>query len=146
MEEFYKRNAIGNCFKKENIYLGTIIFYDDESLLKELKKRNIHYSELQLISFIRNRMVSNQVCDIFYKVDNGYKRFLDNGSEILLGDNSDGKGFIENIVSAFDYYKEDEIFETVINSEPMIVARTMKPLGKYVEDYNLETPKAKKTM
>ena len=104
MEEFYKRNAIGNYFKKENIYLGTIIFYDDESLLKELKKRNTHYSEFQLISFIRNRMVSNQVCDIFYKVDNGYKRFLDNGSEILLGDNSDGKGFIENIVSAFDYF------------------------------------------
>lgn len=143
MDDFYKRNAIGNIFKKENIYLGTIIFYDEESLLNELKKRNKRYSEMQLRLFIRKKMVSNQVCDIFYKIDNGYKRFLDNGSEILLGDNSDGKGFIENIVSAFEYYKEDEIFESIINSEPVIAVTTMKPFGKYVEDYNLEMHKHK---
>ena len=55
MDDFYKRNAIGNIFKKENIYLGTIIFYDEESLLNELKKRNKRYSEMQLRLFIRKK-------------------------------------------------------------------------------------------
>ncbi len=59
MDAIYERNAIGNCFKIENIYLGTIVLYDDQSLLNELKKRNTHYPESELKRFVRDRMVSN---------------------------------------------------------------------------------------
>ena len=134
-------NAIGNRFKKENIYLGTIVFYDVQSLLNELKKRTNYYTDYQLKKFIRDGELSNQQFEIFYKVENGYKRFLKSGSEILIGDNSDGKGFIENLVPIFDYYKDSELFEGAINRNIMIVATTMEPLEKYSKDYNLEESK-----
>ena len=85
---------------------------------------------------------SRQEYDIFYKDDNGYTRFFMEGNETFAGDGSDGKGKLYNIVSAWDYYREDELCEMVNDKGEPVIANAIEdgennPLRRYNQDYNL---------
>ena len=141
--DFGNENAIGNYFKKENIYLCTVTDYNDPSLLDELKQKYVFIPKKTLEFFLNNGIISSEQYDIFYKTEEGYTRFLEEGYETFKGDNSDGKGFVENIIPVWDYFKEDELFEIMINGKIMIGSTTIEPLEKYNEDYNLNGPQRK---
>lgn len=51
------------------------------------------------LSFLVDKGALNtEQFDIFYKDETGYTRFVEEGPETFVGDNSDGKGFISNVV------------------------------------------------
>ena len=142
--EILNSRPIGNSFKKENIYLGTVTV-NPNTLFEELKKQIGDVSEEILKDLIDNGIITKCEYDIFYKDENGYTFFTEDGPETIKGDNSDSKGYIKNVVSVWDYYKEDELFEGVINNHTIIIATEREPLNRYNEDYNVdETNKRKK--
>ena len=127
-------NAIGNHFKKENVYLCT--FIGGEVNIPDYFSKVIP-SDL-LDCFVNNSIITSENYDIFYLDENGFTRFVEEGTETFKGDNSDGKGNFINIVSAWDYFKDDELFEADVNGFKMIVADNVEPLDRYNEDYNLK--------
>ena len=58
-----------------------------------------------------------------------------------MGDNSDGRGYIKNVVSAWDYCSEEELFEGIINGEFWSILDNSNGLEKYNEDYNKDYDK-----
>ena len=139
------RGPIGNHFKKENIFLCTVTD-NGQSLVSQLKEKisipeNIPEEVLELL--INNGVISNQQYDIFYQDENGYTRFVEEGPETFKGDNSDGKGIIENVVSVWDYYDEEDLFEGIVNGNLVILVGRLEPLEKYNEDYNLQEVKGR---
>ena len=146
-----QRHVIGTTYKKENIYLGTVV--ENSELTYEMLKDRISQdpsneidSEVlrqTLMAFVNNGVVNSEFYDVFYKDENGYTSFYVEGSETIKGDNSDGKGTIKNLVSIWDYYKEDEVYEAVLEDGSIAIAvEDMEPLYKYNSDYNLgESPK-----
>lgn len=146
-----QRHVIGTTYKKENIYLGTVV--ENSELTYEVLKDRISQdpsneidSEIlrqTLMAFVNNGVVNSEFYDVFYKDENGYTSFYVEGSETIKGDNSDGKGTIKNLVSIWDYYKEDEVYEAVLEDGSIAIAvEDMEPLYKYNSDYNLgDTPK-----
>ena len=134
---------IGNHFKKENIFLGTITSSNDD-VFEELKGRV--NSEVPL-DFLRGMIdagvISGQQYDLFYLDENGYIRFLEEGPETFKGDNSDGKGTIDNVVPAWDYFGEDDLTEVLVNDKfYMISCSSIEPLERYNQDYNLNNRQA----
>ena len=105
----------------------------------------------ELFEYIQNKnqdKIREYFQDPEYKIwqlkdENGYTSFYVEGSETIKGDNSDGKGTIKNLVSIWDYYKEDEVYEAVLEDGSIAIAvEDMEPLYKYNSDYNLgESPK-----
>ncbi len=94
-------------------------------------------TEELMASFADKGIISSEEFDVFYKDDRGYTRFLEEGPETFAGDNSDGKGIIRNVVSVWEYYSEEQIFECMLNNSFMaICVWDMEPLYKYNEDYN----------
>lgn len=160
------RNPIGTTFKKENIFLATVNHQvtgeEAVSILKDkgydldreidssavsneanrlsVKKMFLAILEEGFEPFIR------QEYDIFYKDENGYTRFFMEGNETFVGDNSDGKGKLYNIVPACEYYRGYELVEGVNDKgEPVIVDLAGQgennPLERYNRDYNLKSDK-----
>ncbi len=80
--------------------------------------------------------------DIFYKDDKGYIRFFMNGNEHYVGDGSDGKGRLYNIVRALNYFGRFELVEKVNDKgEPVIAICEdafddcqIIPISWYMED------------
>ena len=127
---------IGTHFKKENVFLATIVYSDEykRTLLRQSMGEEIYRSETfeELV-----RVVNNEQHDLFYKDENGYTRFTEEGTDTFAGDNSDGKGIIKNIVSAWDYYPEQEVKEAVINGEHLaIMVHDPIPLFWYSQKYS----------
>ena len=121
--ELSNKQKIGTHFKKENIFLATVS-------ASKADTKEILTSKLEGI-------ISSEQFDVFYKDDTGYTRFLEEGPEIFAGDNSDGKGTIRNVVSVWEYYSEEQIFECMLDNKFMaICVLDMDPLYKYNEDYN----------
>ena len=82
-------------------------------------------------------LISSEQFDVFYKDDMGYTRFVEEGPETFVGDNSDGKGIIRNVVSIWEYYSEEQVLECMLNNEFMaICVLDMDPIYKYNDDYN----------
>ncbi len=137
-----KKNAIGTNFQKENIYLGTYANKDKrtiETLKNMLSNEMFDGQDLDqlVMSLVNDGVLSTECVDIFYKDENGYTRFTENGYDTVKGDNSDGKGIINNIVPIWDYYKEDEVSELSVNDNYIVVAvETTDALDKYNCDYN----------
>ena len=127
---------IGTHFKKENIFLATIS-NNGEDTIEMLKSRTEGIPDKLLRKLTDGRCISFEEYDVFYKDENGYTRFVEEGPETFVGDNSDGKGFIKNVVPIWDYYPESEVVEATVNSCYIsIFVTTMEPLYKYNEDYN----------
>lgn len=128
---------IGNLFKKENIFLATVNSNKivSKQVLKEKKMKYI--PKIFIDKLVDSGIISFQEFDIFYLGENGYTRFTNEGPETFKGDDSDGKGLIDNVVSAWEYYNEEELREEKINDSFFaIVATTIEPLKKYNNDYN----------
>lgn len=127
---------IGTHFKRENIFLATIV--DNADQTKEVFKGKTNGPVKNILGrLIKAGVIKSEQFDIFYKDENGYTRYVEEGPETFVGDNSDGKGLICNIVPIFDYYTEDMVKEVMINeSFYSIVVKSDEPLFKYNEDYN----------
>ena len=131
------RQKIGTHFKKENIFLATVSASNTnaEEILKS--KLGGKVTEKLIASFVEKGIISSELFDVFYKDDTGYTRFAEEGPETFAGDNSDGKGIIRNVVSVWDYYSEEQIFEYMVDNQFMAICLLdMEPLYKYNEDYN----------
>lgn len=141
------KNPIGTTFKKENIFLATVKFpIESNELNVSLKKHGCDVSTTpdgkKLIEIFKGAIKRLEI-DIFYKDEKGYTRFLMEGNETFAGDGSDGKGILFNIVSAWDYYLENELCEMVNDKGEPVIADKLKddennPLRRYDYDYNLK--------
>lgn len=135
---------VGNHFKKENIFLGTLRRNKiDKShyLVEQIKEKYPFFSKKTIVEFINRLIIGGAIeiedCDIFYKDENGYISFSEEGALTLKGDNSDGKGTIKNLVPIWDYYKEDEVFEVVVNGKTILSSiEGYRPMRNYNSDYN----------
>lgn len=128
---------IGTHFKKDSIFLATISCNASDT--KEIVKSRLDgkIPDGILGEIVDAGVLSTEQYDIFYKDDTGYIRFVEEGPETFVGDNSDGKGIIRNIVPIWNYYSEDQLFEATINNEFVaIVTLDLDPLKKYNQDYN----------
>lgn len=95
-----------NEFKEENIFIATI----DKN--------------------------GNEEVDIFHKNKDGYTRFMMNGCETFMGDNSDGKGKLKYIVPILDYFKTDELFQLTFKGAYNVIGIfTTDPIENYKRDY-----------
>lgn len=137
------KNPIGTTFKKENIFLATFDCpIDKKELDAILKRRGIDLSEYpKMVKAILGKFstCTMQEYDIFYKDEKGYTRFFLEGNETFVGDGSDGKGKLYNIVSVWKYYGENELSEVENNAgEPAIFDETGEKgkIEKYNRDYN----------
>lgn len=131
---------IGTYFNKNNIFLATVL--DSPTNTKEFLEAKTDSKipdEMKCIvdMLINVGAVSSEQYDVFYKDEKGYTRFVEEGAETFIGDNSDGKGIIRNVVSIWDYYSEDQVFEVLVNDEFMAICiLDVAPLEKYNNDFN----------
>lgn len=138
--ELSKEQKIGICFKKENIFLATVSESNTDT--KEMLKAKVAGMDSKVPEdlvelLVEKGFASSEQIDVFYKDDNGYTRFVEEGPETFAGDNSDGKGIVYNVVSIWEYYSEEQVSECMLNNEFMaICVSDMEPLYKYNDDYN----------
>lgn len=134
--ELTNLQAIGTHFKKENIFLATIL-PNEEYVVEQLKARHkIKFSDVMLRRLVRRGVIEYNEVDIFYKDEKGYTRYIEEGPDTYVGDNSDGRGVITNVVSAWDYCSEEDLMEAMVNGEFMAIVDKGKGLAKYNKDYN----------
>ena len=140
------KNPIGTTFKKEKIFLATVdcpIESDEvDSILKNGGCALSTISEGKNLLGLVTGAFSQQEVDIFYKDENGYTRFFMEGNETFVGDGSDGKGKLYNIVSAWDYYRDNELCEMENDKGESAICdedgeNENNPLHRYNRDYNL---------
>lgn len=131
------QQKIGTHFKKENIFLATVSVNnaDAKEMLKSKADDKVSKDLKSLL--VDKGLISSEQFDVFYKDDMGYTRFVEEGPETFVGDNSDGKGIIRNVVSIWEYYSEEQVLECMLNNEFMaICVLDMDPIYKYNDDYN----------
>lgn len=135
--EVSNKQKIGTHFKKENIFLATVSASNTDT--KEMLKSKMDGKVPEGLRewLVDKGIISSEQFDVFYKDDTGYTRFVEEGPETFAGDNSDGKGIIRNVVSIWEYYSEEQVFECMLNNEFMaICVLDVDPLYKYNDDYN----------
>lgn len=134
------KQKIGTHFKKENIFLATVSSSNadnKETLKSKMSDMDSKIPKVLMALLIDKNFISSEQYDVFYKDDTGYTRFVEEGPETFAGDNSDGKGIVRNVVSIWEYYSEEQVFECMLNNKFMaICVSDMNPLYKYNEDYN----------
>ena len=132
---------VGKYFKRENIYLG-ILTYDEEVWFDKLREESPAHlgdcSDEDLRMLIENEIFEDHDYGLFYKYDDHYMRF-NYDCDTLIGDNSDGLGTLTNLVPIWDYFNDDEVFETFLNGNPYVQIDSYAPLKKYDKDYNKKT-------
>ncbi len=150
-----QEQKIGTHFKKESIFLATLSDSNVQTVQKVLigllgphidnprgNPRLANLAKTLSSSPLTQEMVNSGPIalfgyDIFYKDENGYTRFQEEGPITYVGDNSDGRGVIKNVVSVWDYYSEDELVEVMINDSFMaILPLNREPLNQYQKDYS----------
>lgn len=134
------KQKIGTHFKKENIFLATVSSSNadtKETLKSKMSDMDSKIPKVLMALLVDKNFISSEQFDVFYKNDTGYTRFVEEGPETFAGDNSDGKGFVRNVVPIWEYYSEEQVFECMLNNKFMaICVSDMDPLYKYNEDYN----------
>lgn len=131
------KQKIGTHFNKENIFLATVS--TNETVVKKMFNSRMKVKVLEdFVSFMVDKgVVAIEEFDVFYKDNTGYTRFLEEGPVTYAGDNSDGKGFIRNVVSIWEYYSEDQVMECRVNDKFMSIGiLDMNPINQYNKDYN----------
>ena len=123
---------IGTHFKKENIFLATV--YATEKNTKSL----LNAEALQTLQEALAEAGTDTMYDIFYKEGDVYLHFCEDGVETYVGDNSDGMGVLTNIVSVWDYFSEDELYETRLADGTVVIGVADEgPAYKYYHEYNM---------
>lgn len=131
------QQKIGTHFKKENIFLATVSVNNADAKEMLKSKADGKVPEDLMALFVDKGVISSEQFDVFYKDDMGYTRFVEEGPETFVGDNSDGKGIVRNVVSIWEYYSEEQVLECMLNNEFMaICVLDMDPIYKYNDDYN----------
>ncbi len=134
-----KQQPIGTFFKKENVFLATVLVSQNETKEVLNSKANIPENLKNLVEFfIEEGIIDSNRFDLFYKEDTGgYICFEEDGSETFAGDDSDGKGKLVNVVSIWEYYSEEQIRECMLdNGEMLICVLDDAPIYQYNEEYN----------
>lgn len=134
--ELINITPIGIDFNIDNIFLATIKDMPKQDTLKSLEEKDIDINDENLVEVVSMGFISTEQVDIFYRTRFGYVRYSDEGPELFVGDNSDGKGTICNIVPILDYYNEEQIGEATYGNSRIIVVDDIEPLRKYNNDYN----------
>ena len=135
-----QEKPIGNYFKKDNIYLGTLITNHPDLYYLAKEQGALGFEFLN--DLITMGALKVEYYDIFYKDENGFTRFVEEGPETFKGDNSDDKGIIKNVIPVWDYYNENELSEIVDdNNNIMRSTNNLEGLEEYNKDYNLEKTK-----
>lgn len=128
---------IGTHFKKENVFLATVSESNTNTKRMLKSKADSKVPKDLIALFVEQGFISSEQYDVFYKDDTGYTRFTEEGPETFVGDNSDGKGIVRNIVSIWEYYSEEQVFECIMNNEfKAICVLDVNPINKYNNDYN----------
>lgn len=132
---------VGQYFHKNQIFCGTLERKrETKSYLKERFKENKELgSKISAwCKLLADKEIEEyQEYDIFYKDEKGYTRFVDEGPETFIGDDSDGKGIIKNIVPIWKYYNEGEVKEVLVNGKYVAIGVvSVRKLQKYKFDYN----------
>lgn len=126
--------AIGTNFKKENVFLATMVYSDEykkEILMRDLGKEISESNTFEELV----KVTSNEQYDVLYKSENGYIRFTEHGQDIFAGDNSDGKGIVKNLVSIWKYYPLIGVKEAVIDDKHLVImVHDSIPLFWYSKD------------
>lgn len=125
------KQKIGTYFKKENIFLATVNATEkniqmglDEKFKEALVKNGLNPLECEM-------------SDIYYKDGEAYLRFIAESVETVAGDGSDGMGVLRNIVSVWDYYSEDELFEAQLEDGTMVIGfTTWEGVHRYIRERN----------
>lgn len=131
------QQKVGTYFKKENIVLATVSA--SSAYTKELLEDKVasEVSADLLALFVDRGIISSEEVDVFYKDSKGYTRFVEEGPETFVGDGSDGKGIIRNVVSIWEYYSEEQVYECMLNDSFMaICVLDPEPLYAYNNDFN----------
>lgn len=112
--------GIGTHFKKENVFLATMVC--GEEYKGTLSRNDIGEKVYQKDALDKlAKPVMYGQAELFYKDENGYTRFTEDGTFTLAGDNSDGKGILSNIISAWEYYTEEQVKEAIINGSHLVI-------------------------
>ena len=124
---------IGTHFKKENIFLATVSATQNN--LKMGLPEGIYENLLEAGVDVNKCLMF----DVFYKEGDVYLRFFEEGVETYAGDNSDGMGTLRNIVPVWDYFLEDELYETRLADGSMAIGFTNEmSLYKYSKEYSMK--------
>lgn len=124
------RRPIGIGYKKENIYLG-VIRPNTPELFALLKASYPYLGDRFIIGLIGNN-VPSEPYGIFYRDENGYTRYHNGVKETYKRDGSDGKGIVDDLVSIWDYYKEEQIYESVCRDGVSIEYTDPGPFLEYM--------------
>ena len=127
---------IGTHFKKENIFLATVLASEKDAKETLKSKIDSHIQQSLLDYFVNQGVIAVEQVDVFYKNKKGYTRFVEEGSETFAGNGTDGKSKLNHIVPIWDYYSEDQVVEGYLDNEPIICVTDTSPICKYNEDYN----------
>lgn len=127
---------IGKFFNVENIYLATILV-EKETVIEDFQSKieNLPAAMIKQLTTVKTTFKES---DIFYKDANGYTRFTKDGPETFVGDNSDKKGLITNVVPVLKYFNQRDLEETSIRKKHAIAVTTVIPLYHYNSDYNVK--------
>lgn len=131
--ELTNQQKIGTHFNKENIFLATVFCTEkniklglSDEVKEKILRAGVNVSDIEMF-------------DIFYKDGDIYLRFFLEGVETYAGDNSDGMGVLRNIVSVWDYFSEDELFEEQLSDGSMAIGFTNEEaLNMYNRKYNFD--------
>lgn len=130
------QQKIGTYFKKENIFLATV--YATEKNTKRLLNAESFQALQEALAEAGTGLSKCTTFAVFYKEGDVYLRFYEDGMETYAGDNSDGMGILTNVVSVWDYFSEDELYETRIVDGTMVIGVTdVRPAYKYYHEYNV---------
>lgn len=126
---------IGTHFKKENIFLATV--YSTEKNIKRLLNDEALQALQEALEEAGTKLSKCTTFDVFYKEGDVYLRFYEDGVETYAGDNSDSMSLLTNVVSVWDYFSEDELYETRLADGTMVIGVTDEgPAYKYYHEYN----------
>lgn len=133
--------ALGTSYKKEDIFLAMVTPSIKESKETLQDATNGELEEDVLDMLMRLGAISTNQPEVVVKSKEGYIYFTDDGTKAIavtmVGDNSDGKGYVSDVVSAWDYFNEKDFFEAKADGIWMIAIETsaQEKIYRYNEEH-----------
>ena len=129
------KQKIGTYFKKENVFLATVNA-TEKNTKRLLTDEGLQRLKEALVE-AGTELSKTSTFDVFYKQGAVYLRFYEDGVGEYAGDNSDGMGLLTNVVSAWAYFSEDELYEAQLEDGTWVIGITDEwPGHEYYMEYN----------